>query len=370
LSLVPIITNENPRPVRVHNFSAGPGALPLSVIEEAREELPVFKDAGASVLEISHRSPQYTEIARSARSTLRQLLGLGDDWHILFMQGGASTQFYQVPLNFLSAGRTADYLDTGAWAAAAVKEGRSVGNVNVAASSKETGYTSIPDRGSWQLTDGACYVHFTSNNTIHGTEFAGDPETDAPLVCDASSDFLSRPVDMTGYGLIYAGAQKNLGPAGVTIVLVRDGFMAGRNADVPTILDYATHAAKLYHTPPVFSVYMVEKVLRWIATNGGLEAMAVLNAAKGEALYGRIDQTDFFRGTAQKDSRSLMNVTFRLQSEELEAKFVAEAKTQNLVGLKGHRSVGGIRASTYNAVGIESVQALISFMDDFEARNG
>ncbi|NNE69498.1 MAG: 3-phosphoserine/phosphohydroxythreonine transaminase [Rhodothermales bacterium] len=356
--------------VRVHNFSAGPAALPESVINEVREELPVYRDAGASVMEISHRSPQYTAIAESARTRMRSLLGIGDDWHVLFLHGGASTQFYQVPLNFLPEGATADYVDTGAWSAKAIKEARSVGNVNLAASSKEGNYTFIPSRGDWDVTPGAAYLHFTSNNTIHGTEYHVDPQVEAPLVCDASSDFLSRPIDMAGYGLIYAGAQKNLGPAGVTVVLVHDSFLAKRKDGVPTILDYRTHAEKLFHTPTVFAVYVVEKVLAWIEANGGLTGMAALNREKGALLYNRLDRTDFYRGTARPDSRSLMNVTFRLPSEDLEAEFVREAAKAGLAGLKGHRSVGGIRASTYNAVGMDSVSALVAFMDDFEARRG
>jgi phosphoserine aminotransferase len=356
--------------VRAHNFSAGPAALPESVISAIKEELPVYKDAGASILEISHRSPQYTAVADSARSIMRSLLGIGDEWHLLFLHGGASTQFYQVPLNFLPEGGVADYVDTGAWAAKAVKESEYVGTTNVAASSKAENYTHIPARDTWSLSEGAAYLHFTSNNTIHGTEYHADPAVAAPLVCDASSDFLSRPVDMSGYGLIYAGAQKNLGPAGVTVVLIKDEFLAKRNAGLPTILDYGTHASKLFHTPTVFAVYAVEKVLGWIQENGGLAGMAARNQEKGALLYGAIDASGFFSGTAAESSRSLMNVTFRLPSEELEAQFVSEAAGQGLLGLKGHRSVGGIRASTYNAIGIESVRALVSFMEEFERRRG
>lgn len=356
--------------MRAHNFSAGPAALPESVINEVKDELPVFKDAGASILEISHRSPQYTAVAESTRRAMRDLLGIGEEWHVLFLHGGASTQFYQVPLNFLPEGGVADYLDTGAWSAKAVKEAQYVGNTNVAASSKADNYTHIPARDTWALSEGAAYLHFTSNNTIHGTEYHSDPVVDAPLVCDASSDFLSRPVDMSGYGLIYAGAQKNLGPAGVTVVLVKDDFLATRKSGLPTILDYGTHASKLFHTPTVFAVYVVEKVLRWIQDNGGLAGMATRNKEKGAALYGAIDASGFFTGTAAKSSRSLMNVTFRLPSEELEARFVSEAASEGLLGLKGHRSVGGIRASTYNAIGLDSVQALVSFMEDFERRHG
>ena len=355
---------------RTHNFSAGPGVLPLEVLMEVKEEIPVFSTSGATVFEISHRSKEYSAVADSARSLIRKLLGLSDDWHILFLQGGASLQFYQVPLNFLKPGGRAAYANTGSWSKKAIKEARTLGTVDVVASSEDSGFSYIPDSADWSLESGTNYVHFTSNNTIYGTEYAADPVSEVPLVCDASSDFMSRPMDLQSYGLIYAGAQKNVGPAGLTVVLVRDGFLSSRNDKVPTLLDYGTHAEKLYHTPPVFAVYVMEKVMRWLDRLGGLSAIQDLNKQKAAEIYNVIDGGDFYRGVARKDSRSLMNVTFRLSSEELEARFIAEAAGKGLMSLKGHRSAGGIRASIYNACPQESVDALASFMRDFERANG
>ncbi len=357
-------------PSRQHNFSAGPAALPLSVIEEVKSELPTYADAGASVMEISHRSPQYTAIAASAVSLLRELLGLTDEWHVLFLQGGASMQFYQVPLNFLGDGSTADYVNTGAWSAKAIAQARAVGKTAVVASSEESGFDHIPAVGDWSRSDNVAYTHITTNNTIYGTRFSGDPDVAAPIVADMSSDFLSRPINLDRYGLIYAGAQKNLGPAGVTIVLLRDYLLQRRREGVPTMLDYGTHAAKLFNTPPVFAVYIVEKVLRWIKAGGGLAAMAERNEEKAGLLYDRIDASGFYRGVARLEDRSRMNVTFRLPSEDLEKEFVAGAAERGLRSLKGHRSAGGVRASIYNACPQESVEALVSFMSEFEGQNG
>ena len=355
---------------REYNFSAGPGTLPEEILLELKNELPVYEDIGTSVIEISHRSATYTEIAASARTRLRKLLGLGKEWHILFLQGGASMQFYQVPLNFLSEGDVADYLVTGTWSVKAVKEAVQIAKANEAASSKDKNFSYIPDPASWQLSPGAKYLHYTSNNTISGTQFHVEPNVDAPLVCDASSDFLSKPMDLDRYGLIYAGAQKNIGPAGVTVVLVKDSFLEQRKSGLPTMMDYGTHTAKLFNTPPVFAVYLVEKVLRWLEGKGGIPGIGKINEEKANRLYGKIDATDFYRGTAEEKSRSQMNVCFRLPTEELEAKFVSEAASAGLQALKGHRSVGGIRASIYNACPLAAVDALVSFMDDFERNNG
>ena len=360
---------------RLHNFSAGPGTLPLAVMEEVRDELPVFGDLGSSIMEVSHRSAAYTKVDEDAKQHLRDLLGLGDEWHILFLQGGASMQFHQVPLNFLPDGGVADYLVTGSWAKKALKEAVIVGGMRNAtghsvASSEDKSFSYIPERSEWDLSPEAAYLHFTSNNTIYGTQFADEPDVDAPLVCDASSDFLSRPMTLDRYGLIYAGAQKNIGPAGVTVVLVKDDFLQQRHDGLPTMLDYGTHAAKMFNTPPAFAVYMVEKVLRWLKDLGGLEAMEKRNDKKAAMLYGAIDGTDFYRGTAREDSRSKMNVTFRLADESLEPVFVEEAKGEGLVALKGYRTVGGIRASIYNACEPESVEALVQFMQAFEDRHG
>lgn len=355
---------------RVFNFSAGPGTLPVAVLEEARQEMLVYQDAGASVMEISHRSAQYTKLAETTRQHFRDLLGIGEDWKILFLQGGASLQFYQTALNFLTPDTVGNYVVTGAWAKKALAEAKLVGQAHTAASSAGTNHDHIPDPSTWDLSDNASYIHITSNNTIFGTQFASDPDPGVPMICDASSDFLSRPIDMDKYGLIYAGAQKNIGPAGVSVVLVKDSLLERIPDGLPTLLDYRTHSSKLFHTPPVFAVYMVEKVLRWIKEGGDLESMKERNDEKAGLLYGCIDASDFYRGHAQPGSRSNMNVTFNLPTEELEGQFVAEAASQGLVALKGHRSVGGIRASIYNACPREGVQALASFMADFESRNG
>ncbi|GAB5520626.1 MAG: 3-phosphoserine/phosphohydroxythreonine transaminase [Rhodothermales bacterium] len=356
--------------MRGHNFSAGPGTLPTAVMEAVRDELLEYPGAGASIIEISHRSPEYTAVAASARAVLRKLLGLGEEWHILFLQGGASTQFYQVALNFLPSVGVASYVNTGNWSKKAIAEARRFGGVQVAASSEDADFTYIPAQDTWDVAEGSAYLHYTSNNTIFGTQFRDEPDVAMPLVCDASSDFVSRPLDLDRYGLIYAGAQKNIGPAGVTVVLVRDDFLQTRRADLPTMMDYGTHAAKLFNTPPVFAVYMVEKVLRWLDDLGGIPVIQQINQQKADLLYGRIDRTDFYSGTAQVASRSLMNVTFRLPSPELDAQFIAEAKANGLLNLKGYRTVGGIRASIYNACPPEAVEALVSFMNAFEAANG
>lgn len=320
---------------------------------------------------MSHRSPEYTEINRQAITRLKKLLNMGDDWDILFLQGGASSQFMMVPQNFLTPNRTADYIDTGAWSDKAIKEARLFGNVHVPFSSKSSGYTRVPVNDDLHFSEAPHYVHFTSNNTIYGTQFPEEPEVDAPLICDASSDFLSRPIDLDRYGLIYAGAQKNLGPAGVTVVMIKKSFSETQpDTDIPTILNYKTHQAKIFNTPPVFAVYMVNYVLEWIEENGGIDHFQKINKVKSEKLYAELDNDDFYRGTAEKDSRSKMNVTFRLADESLEPLFLNEAANNGLVALKGHRSVGGIRASIYNACEMESVDALVSFMRKFRNERG
>ncbi len=355
---------------RLHNFSAGPGTLPLSVLEAAREELPVYGKTGASVMEISHRSPEYIAIETSARVRIRSLLGLTEDWHILFLGGGASMQFHQVPLNFLPSDGQAGYLLTGVWAKKAHAEACKIGHGRIVASSAESTFNYISDPESWVLDRRDSYLHYTSNNTIYGTQFHSPPNVNCPLVCDASSDFLSRPIELDRYGLIYAGAQKNIGPAGVTVVLVQDRFLKTRNASLPTMLDYGTHAAKCFNTPPVHAVYMVEKVLRWLEEQGGIPGIQAVNQKKARLLYDAIDSSEFYRGTAQKASRSQMNVTFRLTNEELEPVFIQRAAEHGLLALKGHRSVGGMRASIYNACPLDSVNVLIEFMRDFEKKNG
>ncbi len=355
---------------RAYNFSAGPAVLPEEVLLEVRDELPVYDSIGTSVMEISHRSASYTEIAERTRRRLRSILDLGEEWHILFLQGGASLQFFQVPYNFLSPHGSADYLVTGSWSVKAVKEARRVGAVREAASSKDRNFSYIPAPETWDVNDRADYLHFTSNNTIFGTQFQTEPDVPVPLVCDASSDFLSREIDLDRYGLIYAGAQKNIGPSGVTVVLVRDDFLARRKDNLASMLDYGVHTEKLFNTPPVFAVYIVEKVLRWLQDQGGIQGIKRVNDRKSGLLYDRIDKSDFYRGTVEPSARSSMNVCFRLLDEALESRFVAESEEKGLQALKGHRSVGGMRASIYNACPPEAVEALVSFMDDFERQNG
>ena len=355
---------------RLHNFSAGPSTLPEEVILAAKRELPVYQATGASVMEISHRSPAYMAIEASARDALRRLLDLGAEWHILFLGGGASMQFHQVPLNFLPPGGTADYIVTGTWARKAFVEAAKVGQPNLAATGEKDNYARIPAQTNWQRHKDSRYLHYCSNNTIFGTQFHRTPEADCPLVCDASSDFLSGPIELDRYGLIYAGAQKNIGPAGVTVILIRDDFLNRRNSGLPTMLDYGTHAAKCFNTPPVYAVYMVEKVLSWLERQGGIAGIQTINTHKADLLYNAIDASDFYREAAHRSDRSQMNVTFRLADPQLEPIFVAEAGERGLVGLKGHRSVGGMRASIYNACPVGAVEALLDFMQEFERRKG
>jgi phosphoserine aminotransferase len=357
---------------RVHNFSAGPAALPTEVLKKVQSELLDYRGKGRSIIEMSHRSPEYSEIQEQAEHRLKSLLNADDDWKVLFLTGGASTQFMMVPYNFLGEGETADYINTGSWSTKAIKEAKLFGNVHVPYSSEDLNFTRIPDKNDLELSDNAKYLHFTSNNTIFGTQFRQEPDSNgAPLICDASSDFLSRPVDLDRYGIIYAGAQKNIGPAGVTVVMIRTSFLENLvERPIPTILKYKTHLEKIFNTPPVFAIYMVNYVLEWIEGKGGIDQFEQLNKTKADHLYSVIDSDDFYRGTAEVDSRSYMNVTFRLQNEDLEARFLKEAEKENLYTLKGHRSVGGIRASIYNACEFESVKALTDFMESFRSENG
>ena len=362
-----------PVTTRVFNFSSGPAVLPVSVLEQAQRDLVALPGVGMSILEVSHRSAAFEGIIQKTEADIRRLAGVPSNYRILFLQGGASTQFSMVPMNLLTDGRTADYIVTGSWSQKAVKEAKKVGAVNVAATTEGDNFNRIPATGEWRLTPGAAYVHITSNNTIEGTQWKGLPDTgDVPLVSDASSDIFSAPMDVRRYGLVYAGAQKNLGPAGVTLAIVREDLLARSSKSLPTMMNYAVHAenGSLYNTPPVFAIYVVGLVAEWLLAEGGLPAIAAVNQRKAAKLYAELDRTGFWRPTAQRDSRSLMNVTFRLGSEELEKKFVKEATAQGLDGLKGHRSVGGMRASIYNAFPEDGVDALISFMRDFERRNG
>lgn len=357
---------------RVHNFSAGPATLPLEVIEKAQSELTNYQDTGRSVMELSHRSTEYSNIDKEAKARISDLLGLGDKFEIMFLQGGASSQFMMAPYNFLGKDQTADYIDTGRWSDKAIKEAKIFGNVHVPYSSSESGYDRVPRQEQLQFSDNPQYVHFTSNNTVAGTQFPTEPETNGvPLVCDASSDFLSRKIDVDKYGIIYAGAQKNVGPAGVTVVIIRKDFLEKANTeDVPTILQYKTHSEKIFNTPPTFNVYMVNLVLEWMQEKGGLSWFESFNQEKVNKIYDEIDKDDFYRGAVEKGSRSLMNITYRLPSEELESKFLGQAINNELYALKGHRSVGGIRASIYNACSMESVDTLVEFMQNFRKKNG
>ncbi|HXE75304.1 MAG TPA: 3-phosphoserine/phosphohydroxythreonine transaminase [Candidatus Xenobia bacterium] len=361
------------KPERVWNFNPGPAVLPLPVLEEAQRDLVALPGVGMSVLEISHRSKTFEGILAEAEADLRAVLGIPANYKVIFLGGGASLQFAMVAMNLLPKDGSADYIDTGSWATAAIKEAKKIGKVNVAATTQSDNYSRLPRPEEIKLNPNAAYVHFTSNNTIEGTEWFTEPAAGAvPLVCDASSDILSRPIEVSKYGLIYAGAQKNMGPAGVTVVIIREDLLGRVPAGLPAMLDYKLQAEKgsLYNTPPVFAIYMVRLVLKWLKGIGGLDEMERRNREKADLLYAAIDSSDgFYRGTAEKASRSRMNVTYRLPSEELEKKFVEEAKAAKLVGLAGHRSVGGIRASLYNALPKEAVEALVAFMQDFKQRN-
>jgi phosphoserine aminotransferase len=358
---------------RVYNFSAGPAVLPLSVLEEIQRDLVALPGVGMSILEISHRSTAFEAILAQAEADIRKLAAIPASYKVLFLQGGASLQFSMVPMNLLGPGATADYIDSGSWAEKAIKEAKRVGTVNVAATTKEQNYSRLPKQDELKLTPGAAYVHMTSNNTIEGTEYKELPSVgDVPLVSDTSSDMFSRPIDVGRHALIYAGAQKNMGPAGVTIVIIREDLLARSPKSLPTMLNYAVHAenGSMYNTPPAFAVYTLGLVMKWLIANGGLDAIEKANVRKGAKLYAEIDRTGFFRGTADKDCRSLMNVTFRLSSEDLEKQFVKESTAAGLDGLKGHRSVGGMRASIYNAFPEDGVDALVAFMREFERKRG
>jgi len=358
---------------RVHNFSAGPAVLPVPVLEEIQRDLIALPGAGMSILEISHRSKTFEAILAQAEADIRALAGIPASYRVLFLQGGASLQFSMVPMNLLSPGATADYIDSGSWAEKAIKEAKRVGTVHVAATTKADSYTRVPAQSELTLTPGAAYVHMTSNNTIEGTQCRDLPDVGSvPLVSDTSSDMFSRPIDVPRHALIYAGAQKNMGPAGVTVVIIRADLLQRSQKTLPSMLNYAVHAenGSLYNTPPAFAVYALGLVMKWLRAQGGLDAIARANERKAAKLYTEIDRTGFYRGTAQKTSRSLMNVTFRLPSEDLESQFVREATAAGLDGLQGHRSVGGMRASIYNAFPGTGIDALVQVMQQFERTHG
>ncbi len=358
---------------RIHNFNPGPAALPLIVLNEIKDEFLDFKGSGMSITEISHRSAPFDAVLNDAVQRTKRIIGLPDDYKVLFLQGGASSQFFMIPMNLLPEGSSADYINTGTWATKAIKEVQILKKPHkVIASSEDRDFKYIPKE--FNISPGAAYLHITSNNTIKGTQWESFPNPGSiPMVADMSSDIFSRRFDPKPFGLIYAGAQKNLGPAGVTMVIIRDDMLARVPKDLPTMLRYTTHTEKnsLYNTPPCFSIYVVQLVLKWIEeTMGGLEKLEELNNKKADLIYSYMDGSGFYIGTTDRDSRSKMNVTFRLEDEALEKEFLAQAQANGFGGLKGHRSVGGCRASIYNAVGIDSVKSLVDFMKSFAQKKG
>lgn len=361
---------------RVFNFNPGPATLPLPALEALRDAVVEYDDAGMSVMELSHRSPEFTEIIEETKALFLELLGAPKGYHVIFCGGGASLQFAMVPMNLLGGGRSADYVVTGTWSKKALKEAQALGTVRVAANTVEEDgvFRTVPTQDQLDLDPNATYVHLTSNNTIFSTQFPDFPDTGkVPIVADMSSDILSRRLDVSKFGLIYAGAQKNLGPSGVTVCLISDELLERCRDDVPLMLSYKNYVAKnsLFNTPPTFNIYAVLQVLRWVEANGGLETMERWNAEKGELLYGTLDEMSaYYRVSARPGSRSLMNVAFRLPTEALEQRFIAEGKANGFVGLKGHRSVGGIRVSMYNAMPIDGIRQLVAFMRAFAQKNG
>ncbi len=357
---------------RIYNFSAGPAVLPLEVLEESSKALIAYKETGIGILEMSHRSKPYMSIVSEAKQNIKDLMNIGDDYDVLFLQGGASLQFYMVPLNF-HQNKPTSYIDSGVWASKAISEAKRLGKVNVVASSKDKNYCYIPAVKDEMIPADSAYVHYTSNNTIFGTEYRSEPASNnLPLICDASSDFMSRKVDVSRHGLIYAGAQKNVGPAGCVIVIIKKSWLEiSAKANLTPMLSYAVHAENdsLYNTPPAFSIYVIGLVLQWIKKLGGLDAMEKINKEKAAILYDYLDESKFYKATAEKNSRSLMNICFLLPTQELEDKFNKEAEKNGFSGLKGHRSVGGMRASIYNAFPKEGVVALVDFMKKFEVNN-
>lgn len=352
-----------------YNFGAGPCILPQEVFQEASQAVLNFNDTGLSILEISHRSKEFEAVMTEAEQLVRELLAVPQGYAVIFMQGGASTQFPLVPMNLLPEGGKAAYLDTGTWASKAIKEGKKLGAVDVVASSADANYSYVPK--TYEVPSDAAYLHYTSNNTIFGTEIFETPKTSVPLVCDMSSDILSRQINVADYGLIYAGLQKNVGPAGAAVVIVKEELLGKTGRTLPTIFDYQSHinAGSMYHTPPVFSIYVAMLNLRWLKNKGGISVIEQENIIKARTLYDEIDRNPLFKGTAEKVDRSRMNVTFVMEDKAQEAAFLELAKERNLVGLKGHRSVGGFRASIYNALGITAVNALVDTMQEFEEKN-
>ncbi len=361
--------SESPVSNRVYNFCAGPAALPEAVLQQAQSELLDWHGKGLSVMEMSHRGDEFTSIATEAEQDLRDLLNIPNNYKVLFLQGGASQQFAQIPLNLLAEGATADYIDTGIWSRKSIEEAQRYGNVNVAASAKAHDYFAIPGQNEWNLTKDAAYVHYASNETIGGLQFDWTPRTgDSPLVVDMSSDILSKPLQVCRYGMIYAGAQKNIGPSGLVVAIIREDLLGHARASCPTMLNYKVAAdnGSMYNTPPTFSWYLSGLVFKCLKQQGGLEAMVKINHAKQALLYKTIDDSDFYSNPIAVNARSWMNVPFRLADEKLDKAFLQGADERGLLNLKGHRSVGGMRASIYNAVSLEAVQALVAYMQAFE----
>jgi phosphoserine aminotransferase len=355
---------------RCYNFCAGPASLPESVLETARDEMLDWHGKGLSLMEMSHRSPEVVGVAQRAEQALRDLLGISDDYAVLFLQGGASTQFSAVPLNLLGGKGAADYVNTGQWSKKAIAEAKRYCDVNVAASSEDTNFSTIPTQDSWQLGADAAYLHYTPNETIGGVEYFWTPRVQVPLVADMSSTILSRPLNVDDFGVIYAGAQKNIGPAGLTLVIVRRDLLGRADAKCPAMLNWQTAADSdsMYNTPPTYALYLSGLVFEWLQRGGGLEAMGAINQRKAQNLYAAIDGSDFYANPVELASRSLMNVPFTLADAALDKQFLQESEAAGLLNLKGHRSVGGMRASIYNAVSEAAVDALIAFMQDFEQR--
>ncbi len=356
---------------RVFNFSPGPATLPYEVLVQAGKDVVDFRETGIGLIEISHRSREFMAVAEEAEKNLRELMEIPDNYKVLFLQGGASSQFFMVPMNFLGKGKKATYLNTGTWAKKAIKEAKLFGEIDVPYSSEENSFNRVPVQDEYSIAEDSEYLYFVSNNTIYGTQFPVFPETDTMLISDMSSDILSRKIDVSRFGLIFAGAQKNLGPAGVTIVIIREDLLERTPEKTPTMLKYKTHADKgsMFNTPPCFAVYAVGEVLKWLKVQGGVAVMEKRNREKAALIYDVIDSTDYYIGHAEKKSRSLMNISFNLPTAELEAKFIAEAATVGLNGLKGHRSIGGCRASIYNAFPRDGIVRLVEFMKQFELDN-
>ncbi|WP_028584516.1 3-phosphoserine/phosphohydroxythreonine transaminase [Desulfogranum mediterraneum] len=359
-------------PDRIYNFSPGPATLPYPVLEEAALDIVNYHDKGIGLIELSHRSKEFMAIADQAEQGIRELLAVPDNYKVLFLQGGASSQFFMIPMNLLTGGKKATYLNTGTWSKKAIKEAKLFGEIEVAYSSEEQSFNRVPLESEYSVDSASEYLYLVSNNTIYGTQFPTFPDKEVMLVADMSSDIFSRPVDVEKFGIIFAGAQKNIGPAGVTLVIIREDLLAAAGEQVPTMLKYQTHADKgsMFNTPPCFPIYCVGRVMHWLKELGGIPAIEKINQDKAGLLYQAIDSSDFYRGHAEEASRSLMNVAFNLPTPELEAQFIAEAAALGLDGLKGHRSIGGCRASIYNAFPKQGVEQLVDFMADFARKHG